>query len=209
MQEPSAPDIQFYHNLYPKVVVPEFDMNNYRINRIMNHYEFLDKERKTRSNLKKKYTKLSNACLGTECALIVSELGLVGTSIALPVIIPFSVPLSVGLTTCSIILRSSCELIAKKISKHSEVELLAKAKLNSIEEKFTKAIKDGKITDEEFNDIEQEIKNYDSMKTSLLNEYNKRKTINNDLKLELIDKGKTLGRNEVWESLKNNYKLTS
>jgi hypothetical protein len=33
MSETSTPDIQFYHNLYPKLVVPEFDMNNYRINR--------------------------------------------------------------------------------------------------------------------------------------------------------------------------------
>jgi hypothetical protein len=161
----------------------------------MNHYEFLEKERKNRNNLKNNYTKLSNACLGTECVLIVSELGMVGTSIVLPVIIPFSVPLSVGLTSCSIVLRSLCRFIAKKIRKHSEIELLAEAKLNSIEEKFTKAIKDGKITENEFNDIEQEIKNYDSMKTSILNEYNKRKTLSNNLKMELIDKGRTLGRN--------------
>jgi hypothetical protein len=53
--------------------------------------------------------------------------------------------------------------------------LLAKAELNSIEEKFTKAVKDGKITDEEFNDIEQEIKNYEYIKSNILNEYNKRK----------------------------------
>jgi len=85
--------------------------------------------------------------------------------------------------------------------------LLAKAKLISIEEKFTKAIKDGKITEEEFNDIEQEIKNYESVKSNILNEYNKGKTsVNNDLKLQLIDKGRALDRNYVLDSLKNNYK---
>jgi hypothetical protein len=82
--------------------------------------------------------------------ITVSELEMDGTSIALPI--------SIGLTTCATILRSTSGLIAKKISKHSEIELLAKAKLNSIEEKFTKAIKDGKITDDEFKDNEQEIK---------------------------------------------------
>jgi hypothetical protein len=46
------------------------------------------------------------------------------------------------------------------------------------------------------------------MKSSILNEYNK-KIINNNLKMELTDKGKTLRRTEVWESLKNNYKITS
>lgn len=43
------------------------------------------------------------------------------------------------------------------MDKHSEIELLAKAKLTSVEEKFTKAIKDSKITDEEFDDIEQKL----------------------------------------------------
>jgi hypothetical protein len=56
-------------------------------------------------------------------------------------------------------------LITKKINKHSEIELLAKSKLNSIEEKFTKAIKD-----EEFYGIEQEIKSYENMKSNILKE---------------------------------------
>jgi hypothetical protein len=119
-----------------------------------------------------------------------------GTSIALPIIIPFSLPISVALSTCSTILRSTSGL-TEKINKHSEIELLAKAKFNSIEEKFSKAIKDGKITDEEFNDNEHEIKYYENMKSTILAEYNKGKNLNNDLKFQLIDKGRTLGRNEV------------
>ena len=55
----------FLENVYPKTV-PDFDMKNYRINHIMNQYKYLDEERNTRSNLKKKYVKLSNACFGTE-----------------------------------------------------------------------------------------------------------------------------------------------
>jgi hypothetical protein len=136
----------------------------------MNQYKYLDEERKTRNNLKKKYMKLSNAFLGTEFLITISELGMVGTSIAVPIIIPVSLPISVALTTCSKILRSKSGLITKKNNKHSEVELLAKAKLNSIEEKFTRATKDGKITDENFNDIEQETKNYENMKSTILNE---------------------------------------
>ena len=78
-------------------MLPEFHMNNYRINRIMNQYKYLDEERKTRNNLKKKYIKLSNACLGTEFFISVSEFAMVGTSIAVPIIIPVSVPISVAL----------------------------------------------------------------------------------------------------------------
>jgi hypothetical protein len=104
---------------------------------------------------------------------------------ALPVVIPFSVPISIGLTSCSIILSSSSRVIAKKINKHLEIESLAKAKFNSTEEKFTTAVQDGKITDDEFNAIEQEIKNYESMKSNILNKYNSDRT-------------------EVWVSLKKN-----
>lgn len=100
-------------NLYPKTA-PDFNMNNYRINHIMNQYKYLDEERKTRNNLKKKYGKLSNACYGTELFMTVSELGIVGTSLVLPVMIPFSVPVSVTLTTCLAILRSTTGFIKKK-----------------------------------------------------------------------------------------------
>ena len=130
-QEPTAAPkdenlrfISFHHNLYPKIMLPEIDMNNYRINRIMDQYKYLDEERKTRNILRKKYTNLSNACLGTEFLITVSELGTVVTSIALPVIIPVSVIISVALTSFSTVLRSTSGLITKKINKHSEIELI-------------------------------------------------------------------------------------
>jgi hypothetical protein len=49
--------------------------------------------------------------------------------------------------------------------------MLVKSKLNSIEEKFNKAISDGEITVEEFDDVQQEIKDYENMKLSIQNEY--------------------------------------
>jgi hypothetical protein len=60
------------------------------------------------------YVKLSNAFLGTEFFITVSEFGMVGTSVALLIIIPFSVPISVALTTCSTMLRSASGLIVIK-----------------------------------------------------------------------------------------------
>ena len=109
--------------------------------------------------------------------LTVSELGIPGNSITVPKIISVSVTITVALKTGSTILRSISRLITKKINKHSEIELLAKSKLNSIEEKFTNAIKDGKITDEEFYDIEQEIKNYENMKSNILKEYKEQQAL--------------------------------
>ena len=45
------------------------------------------------------------------------------------------------------------------------------------------------------------------MKSNILNEYNKGQNLNNYLKMQLIDKEKTLGRNELWDSLKKNYEI--
>ena len=65
--------------------------------------------------------------------------------------------------------------------------MLAKTKLNSIEEKFTKAIKDGEITDEEFDNIEQEIKNYENMKSAILNEYKVNKDLIDKFRTDVLD----------------------
>ena len=54
----SAPSLDqrftFKENLYPQVVLPEFNENNYRLNRIINNYNFLENESNIRKNLKKK-----------------------------------------------------------------------------------------------------------------------------------------------------------
>ena len=146
-------------------------MDEFRINRITDKYKYLDEEIKVRNNLKKKYTRLSNIFIGTEIILIAFELGITGSTITLPVITPVSTPIIVALTTCSTILKSVGRLITKKISKHSEIVLLAMSKLNSLEEKFKRAINDGEISEQEFFDIQPEIKNYESMKLNIQNEY--------------------------------------
>jgi len=63
------------------------DMNNY----IADLYKYLNEERATRSSIKK----------------------IVGASIALPIMIPFSAPISVALTACLASLRSTSVLITK------------------------------------------------------------------------------------------------
>ena len=53
--------------------------------------------------------------------------------------------------------------------------------------KFTKAIKDGEITDEEFDNIEQEIKNYEHMKSVILNEYYVNKDLIDKFRTDVLD----------------------
>jgi len=163
----------FKQNLYPNITLPEFNETNYRLNKIMQDYKYLDDEIKMRINLKKRYKKFSSTISITDYLIILSELGMVGSSIAIPIITPFSVPISVGLTVFSTVLKSSWGYLSKKIEKHNTIELLAKSKRNSIEKKFMKTIKDGQISDIEFIDIEDEIRNYNEMKEKLLKEFNK------------------------------------
>ena len=72
---------------------------------------------------------------------------------------------------------------------------MAKTKLNSIEEKFTKAIKDGEITDEEFDNIEQEIKIYENMKSVILNEYKVNKDLIDKFRTDVLDSIKEVKKN--------------
>ena len=58
--------------------------------------------------------KLQNACFGTAFFITVSELGMVGSSISSPIMIPFSGPISVALTASLSSLRSTSGLITKK-----------------------------------------------------------------------------------------------
>jgi len=69
--------------------------------------------------------------------------------------IPFSAPISVALTACLAILRSN-GLITKKSTNIPT---------------FLKAINDAEITDEEINDIVQEVENCECMKLSIQNEH--------------------------------------
>jgi hypothetical protein len=122
-------------------------VENYRINRVLDQYKYLDEEVQARNYLKEKYTKLSNILLGTEMFLITVELRLTGSTITLPLITPVSVPIVVALTTCSTILKTVGRLVTRKISKNSEITVLARSKQCSLEEKCNETINDEVITD--------------------------------------------------------------
>ncbi len=51
--------------------------------------------------------------------------------------------------------------------------MACKSKRNSIDEKYTKAMEAGVISESEFQDIRKEIYNYDEMKKSILNQFKK------------------------------------
>ncbi len=162
-----------YKNGYPNLEMfkEEEHFKDYKINKISEYIKYLDTEIKDRERLKKNYGKLDKILFGVECSCMITELGVTGTSFFIPPMIVISTPICLGLTVFSTVLRNGSKLITKKIDKHAHIELLAKSKRNSIDEKYTKAMEDGVISESEFQDIRKEIYNYDEMKKSILNQF--------------------------------------
>lgn len=186
-----------------KGIYPTFDDNtNYKINQIILTKEQLTKEEKDRNKYKKRYTKISKSLEGMEWLSIISEIGLTATTVVFSTLIPIAVPVCLGLTIATASIRTGLKMVASKIEKHASIELLAKSKLNSIHDKYMKALEDGSISIEEFEDIMKESRNYDTMKYENLQKHKGTANtggpyITQDIQNMLKDKGKEEFKKEL------------
>ena len=57
--------------------------------------------------------------------------------------------------------------MAKKAVKHQSTVTLAKVKINTIEDLISKALRDNKISDEEFSLIIEELKKFEKLKAEI------------------------------------------
>ena len=90
--------------------------------------------------------------------------------------------------------------------KHNKIVMLAKSKLNSIENKISKALIDNEISHEGFETIINEEKNYRELKESIRMMNSHRNDVG---KVDLIEESKKIGVNEVIkhnEIINNNLK---
>ena len=60
--------------------------------------------------------------------------------------------------------------LSLKAQKHEKITVIAEAKLNSIRDHVSKALDDGKISDQEFSLILAELKNFQEMKNKIVSE---------------------------------------
>ena len=70
--------------------------------------------------------------------------------------------------------------ILLKLKKHEAISALASAKLNSVKLIVSKAIEDGKITDEEFSRFQQDVEDYKSQK-NIIQKSTLKKQTNDDV----------------------------
>ncbi len=168
MKQPTAPPAQIYPEL-PATSSGE----NYRLQEISSLKRRLEEERDLRAQLYKKYRRGVNALDGVDATLLAVSLGLgiggvglLSTIIAAPVVLGLELgALSTGL------LGISCKFVGRRLAikakKHNDVRVLAESKLDTIADHVSKALNDGRVSDEEFRLIIEELGKYDQMKSQI------------------------------------------
>jgi len=151
---PSAPTAYKGDNLtkYPELLT---ESTNFRIKKIMDDEKLLQDEVKSRNSLCKKYGRFITLTDGIEYTLILADI-IVGTAATL---IPGvgSVVSSVTFSGVGII-SGVAKLIHNKLNekkhKHDKCKTVADTTLSNLHHKISKAIADGQISHEEFEDIQ-------------------------------------------------------
>ena len=129
----------------------------------LNHYEMILKKYNRSKGV---LMNASSTCGILSCVLAAGGLG---TSLSGVGIIA-AVPLGVisGVFVCiSITFQQISKRLSKKAVKHQNTITLAKSKINTIEDLVSKALRDNKISDEQFSLIIEELKNFEKLKSEI------------------------------------------
>jgi hypothetical protein len=151
---PSAPSIFKGDNLtkYPELLS---DSTNFRIKKIMDDEKVLQDEIKSRNSTCKKYGRFSTLTDGVEYTLILADIVMGTLATALPgvgSVVSAAAFSGVGLISGAAKLIQS-KLNEKKL-KHYKLSVIAHTTLTNLHHKISKAIIDGQISHEEFEDIQ-------------------------------------------------------
>ena len=161
-----------YNRLYPKLPI-NGDPNNFRIQKSCEVLNNLKKEIKHYEDVRKKYnrargifTKIS-VCSGV-ISVILSASGLgtsltgFGAAVGIPLgaVGGFCGGISVGFGAAS-------KRLSHKVSKHEQTVSIAKAKVNTIHDLVSKALKDNTISEQEFSLILSEVEKFEKLKLEI------------------------------------------
>lgn len=193
-QQPTAPNT--YRDIQPYAVgtVMHTDQS-FRLHKINEIHVWLESERDVRARLAKKYQRGINIISGFAYTLEFASVGLgtagialLTTVIATPVVIAME-GVALGAGGLSAAANLICDkVLSSKAKKHYQIMMLAQAKLNTISDHISKALKDNEISDEEFRLILSEIDKYNQMKEDIRT---KTKTkLDDETKQSLINQGK-------------------
>lgn len=169
--------------------------SEYRLKKVNEIENFLEKEILTREHLRKKYSRANQIISVADGALSTATIGFGITGVALLSTI-VSVPMglvvesaSVGTGLLCVIAKFVNKKFKSKEDKHRQIHILAETKLNTLYALISKAITDGHISDQEFSMVLEEVEKYKVMKENIRMKI--KRQLNKTEKEGLIEKGKS------------------
>ena len=183
-------------NIYPNISNDQqFRLN--KINEIKDYFIAEIRERELMSKNLSKYIAsfeyLDKSLIVLSVATGSISIASFATAIGAPVgIMSASCSLAFSITTGFV--KKFLKTIRNKKKKHNKIIMLARSKLNSIENKISKALMDNEISHENFETIINEEKKYRELKESIRMMNSHRSDAG---KVSLTEEGKKIGLNEV------------
>ena len=169
---PTAPTVE---KMYPLLAaeLQQDDGSSFRLTEIRNLERRLEQERDHRANMYKKYRRTINAVDCIDTVLVASSLGmgavgvgLLSTIIAAPIVVALEAA-AVACGFAGIAGKYISRRLLVKAKKHDEIRVLALSKLNSITNVISNALRDGRISPEEFKLVLDEMDKYGLMKAKI------------------------------------------
>ena len=152
---PTAPTVE---KMYPSLAAEllQDDGSSFRLTEIRNLERRLEQERDHRANMYNKYRRAINTVDWIDTVLAASSLGmgavgvgLLSTIIAAPIVVALEAA-AVACELAGIAGKYISRRLLVKAKKHDEIRVLALSKLNSITDVISNALRDGRISPEEF-----------------------------------------------------------
>ena len=165
--------MQCDEELYPNSTSHQDGGHSYRIHKINEIQKILEEERQKRCNLSKTYRRSVEVISGVDDILVglsviagATGVSLLTTIVAAQVVIGME---AVALVTgvLSIIGKQVNRKLSMKAQKHEMIKVLAEAKLNTINDHISKALKDDRISDDEYSLILSELEKFIQMKEEI------------------------------------------
>ena len=199
---PSAPE------LYPMNEIAQANAEDFRLKKISDLQTELTNEAEHYRQVAKKYKRshsmahisavglgsLSAGLSSATHATALTGFGIVASPTLAGVAAVFGL-VSAGFTVVS-------KRLERKVTKHEKIFTLALAKLNSVAELVSKALKDKRISDSEFTIILHKVQKYHELKAAIRDGEKKTNTENKEPQMPDLDKLK----GELWKEIKQEFK---
>ena len=183
--------------------LPE-NSSNFRLQKSREALARLEKEAIHYHNVRKKYKRyyniLSKISVSTGTLSFILSSSVVGVSLTG---VGIAIGASVGVTglicgIASVTTASGAKTVSKKVIKHEKTLAICESKVNSIKDRIFKALRDNKISDEEFSSILSEVDKYNELKSAIRAKYRRSKEANE----AYVEDFKKQIRSELMEKLK-------